>query len=357
MLPLCQIVKFGFMALFVVATLSVHADATERRVLAGYYPSWSHENALQLKDVPSAYTHVLVAFAKPDFAWNGKSWVGTGLQFEESPAIVKTHIAALKARGTKVILAVGGATYLNWTPLTGEAHHPDKHTKALARFIRDMGFDGLDVDYETEGISKKQIEEYRRAILALSNAAGTDRILALAAWSTGADCTKATGMAPCGSKPGTLDGYTGRERVVFADNKLSSKLSMVNVMTYDAGVDEFDPVKAWSLYRALLPETVIVNIGFEISPEDWGPARLVATNARATCSGSQVKGDQFGNSVNKPYSVERSLVEGPLSSTRNPLDGAMLWHILKDQKLPTCGHSAVVSPRELELTARTLLDQ
>jgi hypothetical protein len=29
-----------------------------------------------LAQTPSAYTHVLLAFAKPDFAWNGANWDG-----------------------------------------------------------------------------------------------------------------------------------------------------------------------------------------------------------------------------------------------------------------------------------------
>lgn len=357
MTALSKTLRRGLTAALLATTVLIQANAAEWRALTGYYPSWFPEHPIQLKDIPSAYTHVLVAFSKPDFVWDGKSWAGTGLQFEASPADIKSQIAALKSRGVKVILAVGGATYLNWAPLAAEAKQPGKHTKALARFIKDMGLDGLDVDYETEGVAKKQIEEYRGAIVALSNAAGPDRILALAAWSTGADCTKATETTPCGSKSGVWDGRTGRERMVFADRSLLSKLSMINVMSYDAGVDEFDPVKAWSLYRALMPSSVTVNIGFEISPEGWGSARLVATNAQAICAGAKIKNDQFGNPVNKPYSIERGLTDGPLSSSLNPHDGAMLWHIIKDQKLPNCGHPVVVSPRELELTARVLLDR
>jgi hypothetical protein len=145
--------------------------------------------------------------------------------------------------------------------------------------------------------------------------------------------------------------------LVFQHASLFARLTMINVMSYDAGVDEFDPVEAWSLYRAMVPANITLNIGFEISPEGWGPARLVSDNAKAICPDTKIKADQFGNAVNKPYSVERALGDGPLSSARNPRDGAMLWHIVKDQHLPSCGTSLVVSPRELELTARVLLDR
>jgi hypothetical protein len=341
-------------ALLLSTTVAAHAD--ERRALVGYYPSWSAAAATTLSATPAGYTHVILAFAKPDFAWNGKTWAGTGLQFSSAPADIKKQVAALQARGIKVVLAVGGATYLNWGPLTAEAGRPGKTTAALAQFISDLGLDGLDVDYEPDGTSPKQIAEYRGAIWALSNAS-KDKMLLLAAWSTGADCTKATGTTPCGGKSAVGDGRTGRERLVFADTSLSAKLSMINVMSYDAGVADFDPVQAWSLYRALIPSTITVNIGFEPAPEDWGPARLVATDDKAVCSGARVKADQFGNPVNKPYSVERALKDGPLSHHENPQDGAMLWHLLKNRNLPRCGQSVVVSPRELELTARTLLDK
>jgi hypothetical protein len=335
---------------------AVAAHAEERRALVGYYPSWFETTAAKLSATPTGYTHVILAFAKPDFAWNGKNWNGTGLQFASTPDALKKQIAALQARGIKVVLAVGGATYLNWAPLAAEAGKPGKYTAALAQFIADMGLDGIDVDYETDGTGPKQIAEYRGAIRGLSNAA-KGKMLSLAAWSTGADCTKATGTAPCGGKIGVWDGRTGRERLVFADTSLFAKLSMISVMSYDAGVEEFDPVKAWTLYRTLVPATVTLNIGFETAPEGWGPARLVATNDKAVCPGARIKADQFGNPVNKPYSVERALKDGPLSNAANPQDGAMLWHILKDQKLPRCGHPVVVSPRELELTARVLLDR
>lgn len=346
-----------FAALLLSTAVAATAHAYQRRALVGYYPSWFESTAAKLGATPKGYTHVILAFARPDFSWDGKDWAGTGLQFASAPDELKKQIAALKTRGTKVVLAVGGATYLNWAPLAAEADHPGKITAALAKFVSDMGLDGLDVDYETDGAAPREIAEYRAAIQALSNAAGPRRMLSLAAWSTGADCSKATGTAPCGGKTGVWDGRTGRERQVFADTTLFSKLSMINVMSYDAGVDEFDPVKAWMLYRTLVPAGIVLNIGFEISPEGWGPARLVATNAKAVCPGAHIKADQFGNPVNKPYSVERALKDGPLSHHENRQDGAMLWHLVKDQTLPSCGHPVVISPRELELTARVLLDR
>jgi hypothetical protein len=191
-----------------------------------------------------------------------------------------------------------------------------------------------------------------------ANAAGPNHMLSLAAWSTGADCSKATGLAPCGGKTGVWDGRTGRERLVFADTSLFAKLSMINVMSYDAGVDEFDPVEGVVALSRDGTGKIALNIGFEIASRKAGALPGWSTdNAKAVCPGAKIKADQFGNAVNKPYSVERALGDGPLSSAVNRHDGAMLWHIVKDQHLPSCGYSLVVSPRELELTARVLLDR
>lgn len=350
---LCVVSRIG--AALLLSTAMV-AHPAEKRALVGYYPSWFSASGTSLTDTPDRYTHVILAFAKPDFSWNGADWSGTGLQFATSPSAVRAQITALQQRGTKVVLAVGGATFLNWAPLAAEADSPGPYTNALRGFVDAMGLDGIDVDYETEGAAPAQIAEYRAAIHALSHAAG-GKMLSLAAWSTGADCTPETGLGACGGKTGLWPGRTGRERLVFADTALFAKLSMINVMSYDAGVDQFDPVKAWSLYRALVPAAITVNIGFETAPEGWGPATLVATDAKAACDGAKIKADQFGVSVNKPYSVERALKDGPLSTPKNRHDGAMLWHLAKDRNLPRCGDPVVVSPRELELTARVLLDR
>ena len=345
-------------ALLICATM-VPAHATERRALVGYYPSWLAATSQSLQATPDAYTHVVVAFAKPDFTWDGKSWSGTGLQFKSSPDELQQQIAALRQRGIRVLLAVGGATYLNWAPLASEAANPGPTTAALKSFVAELGFDGIDIDYETEGAGLAQITEYRAGIAALRHAAGPDKMLSLAVWSTGADCTTDTGTQACGGKVSLWPGRSGRERLVFRDNAVLRKIDMIGVMSYDAGIEQFDPVRSFALYRDLVPVEVPVNIGFEIAPEGWGGATLVAEDRSAVCDDAVTKADQFGNSIGKPYAVTRLLRDGPLTKrpNSNPRDGAMLWHIVKTQNRPTCGQPVVVSPRELELKARVLLDR
>ncbi|MDE2135661.1 MAG: hypothetical protein KGM97_08635 [Alphaproteobacteria bacterium] len=351
-------------------------------MFVGYYPSWldsipapsaggrdtANDAAIAsgLALVPLVYSHIVIAFADPNFSWDGDmtSWVGSGLQFHASPAQIECAIETLHARKLRVLLAVGGATYTNWTALAAErrSRSAGPTIKALVHMIDALGLDGLDVDFELGGADDAAVQEYRDAIRALDTAvhlAGRDKLLTLAAWSTGADCTAAAALSPCGGKTSMwVGGRTGRERMTFADLDIVHTLSMVSIMSYDAGYENYDAVKEWTLYRALLPERIVVNIGFEIAPEGWGGGRLVAEDTQAKCPGSIVLADQFGQPVNRPYSVDRLIKTGPLSRPPhgNPQDGIMLWHMLKDGNLPDCGSLPVVSPQGLEAKVASLLN-
>ena len=60
---------------------------------------------------------------------------GTGLGFSSDPATVKAAIALLKTRnpGTKVLIAVGGATYTAFDKM---------NAPAIAAFVAAFGLDG-----------------------------------------------------------------------------------------------------------------------------------------------------------------------------------------------------------------------
>jgi len=326
------------------------------RDFVGYYPSWLDTEAAPLAAVSPRYSNVIVAFARPDFSWNGRNWSGTGLQFSASPKALRAEIAALHANGQRVLLAVGGATYGQWGPLARERDKPGAITAALKHFVADMGFDGIDVDYERDGTSPQIITEYRAAIAVLREAS-RGKLLSLAAWSTGADCTAQSSRAPCGGKISEASGSAGRERLVFSDSATVGKIDLINVMSYDAGVTQYDPVTGWALYRDIFPSRVTVNIGFEIAPEGWGGATLVKDDSAATCESAMIVADQFGSLIHKPYSVERMLHDGPLTphANSNARDGAMLWHIAKNQARQRCASSATASPRAVEDTAQALL--
>ena len=92
-------------------------------LLVGYYQSWSAPWAsnganMDLANTPSYVNVVAVSFAKPDCTYTKGSFsLGTtGLQFSSDGPTVAAAIASLKSRqpNTRVLLAVGGATYTNF---------------------------------------------------------------------------------------------------------------------------------------------------------------------------------------------------------------------------------------------------
>lgn len=85
----------------------------------------------------SGYTTVMLSFMKPDTTYaGGETFEGTGLQFSSDPPVIKAAIAALKAKGVKVLLAIGGASYPNWSALNGSG---------IAAFVSEFGLDGVDI--------------------------------------------------------------------------------------------------------------------------------------------------------------------------------------------------------------------
>lgn len=87
---------------------------------------------------PCSYVNVVhVSFAQPDCTYTkgSLSWTGTGLQFSSDGPTVKAAIAALKAAqpNTRVMLAVGGATYYNFAAI---------NVQCIKNIVDDFGFDG-----------------------------------------------------------------------------------------------------------------------------------------------------------------------------------------------------------------------
>lgn len=82
---------------------------------------------------------VCVSFAKPDCQYTKGSYslANTGLQFSSDGSTVRGAIAALKTAqpNTRVLLAVGGATYYNFAGM---------NTQCIKNIVDDFGFDGED---------------------------------------------------------------------------------------------------------------------------------------------------------------------------------------------------------------------
>ncbi len=243
------------------------------------------------------YTDVCLAFAQPNFSWSGlaaNSWSGTGLSFSATPQDIVHAIARVQSAGKKVILSVGGATYGNWSALAAEAGKAmgvsTSPTKtALAQILVDLKLDGLDVDYEIDGADAANVAQYANATQAMREAVdaatgmdGRSRLLALAAWSTGADYTAQTPNPANPSQVSYWGGSAGRERRVLTSTvatgahsgkTLASLLDVLSVMAYDAGCQHYDPVVAYDQYRALMPAKAVVCLGLEIPTESWAARR------------------------------------------------------------------------------------
>jgi len=331
------------------------------RFYAGYYPSWSDNwfsvtnwDGTKMTDdqiytashfanmIPGVITHVMISFGQPNFSWGGmtaNNWSGTGVNFNCTPADMKEVIRLLHILKKKVILAVGGATYNSWGALSAEAGSNGPTKTALTQFMVDLGVDGLDVDYEQPGVDATSITNYAHAIQAMReacDAAGAGHLLTIAAWSTGADYTAATGAGPLGTS--YWGGDAGRERQAFAKTctggsrsgqKIGSIFDVVNVMSYDAQTYHYDPATAYDEYRALVPAGTPVSIGLEIPPEGWAGGNLTL-NSGSSADGSFIAADQYGRTGRGSYSVERfgNYVKNNTVNA-NPHDGLMLWQILK----------------------------
>ena len=121
-------------------------------IVLGYFPSWSESWAApgqgsKLRDIPEHVTHVFLAFARPNLRYQKGSLdiSDTGIQTPYGGDTLRESVTALKSKGIKVILSIGGETY--WG--TNEAYNINyQHIKDL---VDDMGFEGIDWDFEPNG--------------------------------------------------------------------------------------------------------------------------------------------------------------------------------------------------------------
>ena len=200
---------------------------------------------------------------RPDSSYTGGvTFAGTGLDFSSDASVIKDSIALLKSRNpkTKVLVAVGGATYTSFNNL---------NAAAIANFVNAFNLDGVDLDYEPtnpncsnfgSNLSCTTDTEYINSVKALRAALPRPLLLTTASWSTGAfGQGDFIGAQPAGQ-------YSG-----VAVNMLKSvgnMLDMVNIMAYDAGTT-YDPKQAFLAYAYLYNENQL-TLGLEVAPEAWG---------------------------------------------------------------------------------------
>lgn len=199
----------------------------------------------------------------PDATYaGGLTWAGTGMQFSSDPRVVRDAISLLKQRypHTKVLVAVGGATYTGFAAM---------NASAIAAFVKTFGLDGVNVDFEisnpectlTNGAIKCLSDAlYISTVTALRAALPRPAILSVAAWSIGAF---GEGQWASAQPQGPNTGVS-----LAMLRTVGSKLDALHVMSYDAG-PTYSVNQAYDAYRHYFPSGDIL-MGVEVANEAWG---------------------------------------------------------------------------------------
>lgn len=250
------------------ASVSVTYTPIPIKNYVGYFETWKDAWAsdaahTQLAQVPTYVNYVMLAFAKPDADYTPGSldFTESGLEFGYSGQMIKDAVTNLRAANptVKILLSVGGATYSNWDEL---------NTTAIANIIKDLGLDGVDIDYEVDpgctvgkdGVVHCNVDKsYSAIVTALRAALPHPYQLTVAGWSTGAYGQDQWATAP------PLGSHTGEMLPLI--RKDGDLIDMINVMSYDAGTD-YDPKQALAAYQYYYGRPLAM--GVEVPPEAWG---------------------------------------------------------------------------------------
>lgn len=169
-------------------------------VLAGYLPLWREglhwhrgEGQSALAGYPSYITHIVLSFLRPDGIYDGDLSQSTLNAFERLDipfTLLKQEIAASRKQGgpgRKILASVGGETAGNF---------PIVYFDQLAHLIADLDLDGIDIDYEPNGVMTRNDEEvakyislitgFRKALDAQSEKTGKKYLLTCAPTGVGA---------------------------------------------------------------------------------------------------------------------------------------------------------------------------
>jgi len=270
---------------------------------------------------------VALSFVRPDASYPGRlDLKGTGLQYGFPGAVLRDAIALLKQRQpeTRVLLAVGGANYANWGGL---------NLDAIVRLVRDLGADGVDLDYEPEvpGCSVRPPGRVR----CLSDAAWQDLVarfrsafprpllLTVPGWSIGAYGEEAFQNAqPRGP-------YTG-SMLNLLRSPQAQAIDLVSIMAYEGG-PTFDPWQAYQAYRQVWSGPLA--LGVQVPPSQLGGPTYTVPLAEQLAR--KVAQDANGGMMLYPLLGRPPGTIGP----DNP-DGRLLSQALcRGLDLPGCGQA------------------
>ncbi|QRG07715.1 hypothetical protein EZH22_04815 [Xanthobacter dioxanivorans] len=284
------------------------AEDTARPFLA-YLASWTEvktddPEATRLARLPGYITHVALGFTRPDLAYDGNLDLSrTGLLFPFSGQVLKGAIATLHQRHptVRVLVSVGGWGHFGWDA---------RNFEALARLVKDLGADGVDLDYETPDSGCTRTPDGRvacaddaRAIAVLADLRRVlprPYVVSVAGWSVGAygEGTFATAEPRYGP-------YVGMMLAVLRSPQARG-IDLVSIMAYDAG-PTFRPEQAFRAYRHLWKGPLA--LGIPVMPsESGGPRFTVERTARQFL---EVLGDPQGGAMLYAIGLEPPGPPGP----------------------------------------------
>lgn len=299
------------------------------RLFVGYHETWS-ENAAgsapatRLAGLPAYVNVVVLAFARPDVGYRGGlDLTGTGLQVPFSGAVLRDAAARLRERnpGTRVLLSVGGATYHNWR---------DFDPQGVARLVRDLGLDGVDLDYEPEQPGCRRMPDrsqrcasdhtWRDLVSRMRAALPRPALLAVPGWSVAAYGEGAWAEA----RP--VSPWTGNLLALLRSPE-ADHLDFVSIMAYGADA-RFDPLEAFAAYRAVWDGPLALGVMVPPDPVRGPHYDVARVDALARAVAADPKGGMM------LYTLQRR-PPGPVDA-RNPDAGMLARTICRALALGGC---------------------
>ena len=353
--------KLSAAASVTVSLTGTQPPPTGGRMYIGYASSWNTSIAdLTTANIPSYYTHLNIAFVRPNTAYVKGSYefdqAVAGLEFTEGATTnngqrkftsaqaqqLIGNIASLRNRGTQVWLSVGGWSY------SQGGEWGSFNAARVVDLAQDLGASGVDIDWESSGSSCNKLDaasfscskdgEIANIITSLDStikARGLSLGISVAGWSTGAYYVKGTPFEEGKVQWGSPFGGTMYSVV----KNHGAKLHHINLMSYDGG-EYYDPREGYESYRAIYNGPIAM--GLEIAPEGAGGATLkLNAEAGTTYDGEMLTGQN--NMATRYYNVETLATY--MKNKGRATDGMMVWQIWKERvnATPPAGAAGVNS--------------
>ncbi len=284
----------------------------------GFYESWKElpggsPRITRLAQMPGGIDLVAIGFVKPDLTFDGTHLASTGIQTPFDAPMLAQSIAALKAKNpkTKVLLSVGGSGY--------NGSWPNFSPEPVARLVKMLGADGVDIDLEparpdcsqiklNDGVTFHCASEilWQRAIKGMREQLPRPYILSVQGWSVGAyGAGKFADDLPFSAWTGSML-WLGRMPE-------AKEIDVVAVMAYDAG-PTLDPQRVFAAYRAIWPGHLLLGLNVPEPPSKEAPFTVARLKKLAAAQRQEQQGGIM------LYAVTDDIVDG---LSMNKPDGAL----------------------------------